>query len=74
MTSPMGPIERELRDVAKWPMCRSNIYEFSGPAYNVVRDATFSLLGYENPFTAFSVGALPDVLSEAIEAASELGL
>ncbi len=72
----MGPIARELWAVAGQPEShwRGQIMRLvSNDAYAVARDAAESL-GFPNVSTASDVGALPDVLSEAIEAAETLNL
>lgn len=68
MTSPkpMGPIERELRDASSH---MDPIY-LSPSAYNALVGARISLRVEVFP----SERLVPDIWSEAIEAASELGL
>lgn len=72
----MGPITRELWAVAglRESLWREQIMRLvSNGAYEVARGAAESL-GYPNVSTAYLAGAMPDVLSEAIEAAEALSL
>ncbi len=72
----MGPIAKELWAVtgkpeSHWPGQITRLV--SNAAYEVTRDAAESL-GFPNVSTAYLAGAMPDVLSEAIEAAEALKL
>ena len=66
----MGPIEAELRGVA--PFYHS-IWQASDAAFEVCIDAA-EQLGFSYLREAGAARALPDVLSEAIEAAEALSL
>ncbi len=72
----MGPIERTLR---RAPLDGEACYSWlwgSGvgfDAFRVVRDARRAL-GFDSMLQAAEARAIPDVLSEAIEAAEALGL
>lgn len=71
----MGPIERELR---KAPMDNDRCYEWlrnvaSVSAFRFVKEAR-KQLGFEALWDAANAGAVPDAMSEAIEAAEALGL
>jgi hypothetical protein len=72
----MGPIEAELREAA--PDRYHLLYRTSCGAYELAHGAAVAL-GFTEPpgfplWAAESAHALPDVLSEAIEAAEALGL
>lgn len=70
----MGPVEKALREAR---VCRSpfaTAAEFAA-AYWVARGAAENLTGWSlSMVDAFEEGILPDVLSEAIEAAEALNL
>lgn len=66
----MGPIERELRQLCVGYV---DIWRASDEAFGVAFGAAESL-GFSRIADADNCRALPDVLSEAIEAAEALGL